>query len=369
MLFIDLQQQYQKNKLLINDNIQKVLGHGQFIKGAEVQALEENLSEYTGAKYAIACGSGTDALQLALMALDLQEGDEIITTSFTFIATAEVIALLKLKPIFVDIEEDTYNIDIKKIPSVITSKTKVIIPVSLYGQCANMDEINALAKKHNLIVIEDAAQSFGATYKDKKSCNVSDIATTSFFPSKPLGCYGDGGMVFTYNQEIAKKVRIIANHGQEKRYHHTEIGLNSRLDTIQAAILLAKLENFEWEIERRKEIGNYYTDKLKDFVITPIIRQDRDCIFAQYTIAINNRDLVQNKLKESYNIPTTIHYPIPLHKQPVFQGVLDNHFSCSIAESVSKKVISLPMHPYLVKKDMDYIIESVKKAVDESNKR
>ncbi len=361
MDFIDLKQQQKEIKLNLNKRIAEVLDHGRYIKGPEVEALEEKLCQYTGAEYAIGCGNGTDALQMALMALNLKAGDEIITTPFTFIATGEVILLLGLKPVFVDIDPDTYNIDATKIEEKITEKTRVILPVSLYGQCSDMAAINIIAKKHDLIVIEDAAQSFGAEYHGKKSCNLSSIATTSFFPSKPLGCYGDGGMIFTSNQELADRLRMIANHGQAKRYCHTIVGVNSRLDSLQAAILLAKMEIFEDEVKQRAKIGERYTDQLKEYVKTPVIKEGYTSVYAQYTIEVNNRDDFCEKLK-AVNIPTAVHYPIPLHMQPVFKSLDIKVGELPISEKVAKSVVSLPMHPYLNKKDQQFIIETTKEA-------
>ena len=362
MQFIDLKKQQSLIKKQLDENISNVLSHGKYIKGDEVKEIEENLADFTGAKYAIGCANGTDALQIALMALDLNIGDEIITTPFTFIATVEVIALLKLTPILVDIEPDTYNIDASKIEEKITDKTKAIIPVSLYGQPANMDEINAVAKKYNLSVIEDAAQSFGAEYNGKKSCNLSEISTTSFFPSKPLGCYGDGGMIFTSNDELAVKLRNISNHGQEKRYYHTSIGVNSRLDTIQAAILLSKMTVFENEVKSRAVIGKRYTAGLKDVVKTPVIRENATSVYAQYTIEVDNREDFCAKLKDA-GIPTAVHYPVPLHLQPVFKAKDIGEGAFPFSEQAAKRVVSLPMHPYLNEKDQDFIIKTVKESL------
>jgi UDP-2-acetamido-2-deoxy-ribo-hexuluronate aminotransferase len=362
MEFIDLKKQQEKIKYDLKSRIDAVLNHGQYIRGPEINEIESRLSEFCGAKHAIACANGTDALQIALMALDLDEGDEVITTPFTFFATAEVIALLKLKPVFVDIDPKAYNIDVLGIESKITRRTKVIMPVSLYGQCADMDEINKIAARHNIAVIEDAAQSFGALYKDRKSCNVSTIATTSFFPSKPLGCYGDGGMIFTSDDDIARKISIIANHGQEKRYHHTVIGVNSRLDTIQAAILLSKMNVFEEEIKARTKIGEYYTKNLQSYVRTPFIKDDRSSVYAQYTIEVNNRDDFCARIKEE-GIPTVVHYPISLHMQPVFKNLGWKEGDFPHSENAAKRVVSLPMHPYMDQEQQDFIIQKVKECI------
>ena len=362
MQFIDLKKQQEIIKKMLDENMANVLSHGRYVRGPEIGKIEEVLCRFTGAQYGISCACGTDALQIALMALHLKPGDEVITSPFTFFATAEVIELLGLKPVFVDIGPETYNIDATKIEAQITAKTKVIIPISLYGQCADMDMINQIALKHNLIVVEDAAQSFGATYKERRSCNLSSMATTSFFPSKPLGCYGDGGMVFTSDKNWAEKLRCIANHGKNKQSSHIEIGVNSRLDTLQAAILLAKMSVFEEEISKRKTIGARYTELLKNHVKTPVIRDDRTCVYAQYTIEVDRRDEFRINMKEM-GIPTAIHYPIPLHLQPVLNYLDLKEGSLPISENVAKRVISLPMHPYLSESEQDSIIEKVKESI------
>lgn len=363
MQFIDLQKQYQLLEKDIDSRLKNILTTTRFILGSEVQEIEENLATFTNTQYAIGCASGTDALQIALMALNLQSGDEVITTPFTFCATCEVIAQLKLVPVFVDIRPDTYNINADLIEAKITSRTKAIMPVSLYGQCADMDAINAIAKKHGLPVIEDAAQSFGANYKGKPSCGTSTIGTTSFFPSKPLGCYGDGGMMFTNDAQLATDMKIIRNHGQEKRYYHTKIGLNSRLDTIQAAVLLAKMTIFEQEVIQRQQIGARYTELLKDHVKTPVIPEGHTHVYAQYTIEIeNNRDEFCQKMQDK-NIPTAVHYPIPLHFQPVFKALGLGEQQYPVSERVASRVVSLPMHPYLDEKTQDEIVQKVKECL------
>ena len=361
MQFIDLKKQQEVIKKKLDYNMANVLSHGRYVRGPEIEAIEKELCQFTDAPYAISCASGTDALQIALMALELSPGDEVITTSFTFFSTVEVIELLKLKPVFIDIESDTYNIDASKIESKITNRTKAIIPVSLYGQCSDMDTINQIAQTHHLIVIEDAAQSFGATYKDKKSCNLSSLAATSFFPSKPLGCYGDGGMMFTSDEVLSKKLHCIANHGKERIFYHTKVGVNSRLDSIQAAILLAKMTVFPEEVAKRKAVGERYTELLKDHVKTPIVRDDRTCVYAQYTIEVENREEFCVNMKEM-GIPTAIHYPIPLHLQPVLNYLNLKEGSLPISEDVAKKVVSLPMHPYLSTSEQDFIVEKVKES-------
>jgi UDP-2-acetamido-2-deoxy-ribo-hexuluronate aminotransferase len=360
--FIDLKSQYKILESNINVRLKDICENTRFIMGAEVQEIEKKLSEYTQAKYAIGCASGTDALQIALMALNLQPGDEVITTPFTFFATGEVIALLGLKPIFVDIKEDSYNINPSLIEANITNNTKAIIPVSLYGQCADMDVINSIAAKHNIPVIEDAAQSFGAEYKGHKSCNLSTIGTASFFPSKPLGCYGDGGMIFTNDEKLAADMKMIGNHGQERRYYHSKIGINSRLDTMQAAILLAKMELFADEVRKRSEIGARYTELLQNYVRTPIVQKNNTHVYAQYTIEVDNRDVFCAKMQEK-NIPTAVHYPVPLHFQPVFKDLGFEKGDFPVAENVSKRVVSLPMHPYLDEATQDEIVAGVKECI------
>ncbi len=362
--FIDLKAQYIAYKEEIDKAIGEVMQKAAFIGGEKVATLERELANYTGSKFAISCSSGTDALLLALMAIGIKEGDEVITTPFTFVATAEVISFLKAKPVFVDIDEKTYNIDPKNIEEKITSKTKAIIPVSLYGQPADMEEINQIAKNASgkIFVIEDACQSFGAEYKGKKSCNLSDIGCTSFFPSKPLGCYGDGGAVFTNDEELAKKILMLKNHGQSKRYEHEVIGLNARLDAIQAAVLLVKMKYFDDEVKKRIELGQRYTKHLKDFVITPFIKEDRTSVYAQYSIRVpDRRKEIVNKLKTT-GIPTAIHYPKPLHLQKAFEYLGYKEGDFPVAEKVSKEILSLPMSPFLSIEDQDYIIKTLSKA-------
>ncbi len=358
--FANLQLQYRKYKDEIDKNIQKVLDKSNYIMGEEIALLEDKLSNFCGAKYAIGCGSGTDALLLALLAIDIKPGDEVITTPFTFIATAETIALFGAKPVFVDIKEDSYNIDASLIEEKITNKTKAIIPVSLYGQPCDMDEINNIASKYNLTVIEDAAQSFGAYYKDKRSCNLSTIGCTSFFPAKPLGCYGDGGAVFTSDENLALKIKQLRVHGQDRRYHHKYIGMGARLDTIQAAVLLAKLPHYEEEIKLREKVALKYSEKLKDTgVITPKIKNDRSSVWAQYSIRVKNRDALQTYLKEK-GIPTAVHYPMPLHMQECFSYLNYKEGDFPISEKISKEIMSLPMNPFLTDEEIEYIVNSIR---------
>ncbi len=355
--FIDLKTQYSALKASIDTRIQNVLDHGQYIMGPEVAELEERLAIFTGAKYCITVASGTEALLISLMAIGIKAGDEVITSPFTFVATAEAIVLLGAVPVFVDVELDTCNIDAKKIEAVITSKTRAIIPVSLYGQPADMDEINSIAIRYGLIVIEDAAQSFGAEYKGRKSCNLSTIGCTSFFPSKPLGCYGDGGAIFTSNYELAKSMREIRMHGQEKRYVHTRVGVGGRMDTLQCAVVLAKLERFESEVAQRLNIGARYNSMFSDKISVVTQRNDRTSVFAQYTIFVEDRERVQEYLK-AFGVPTAVHYPIPLNEQPAYR-----HLCCSdctpISQRLAKIVMSIPMSADLSMQDQDHVVEAV----------
>jgi UDP-2-acetamido-2-deoxy-ribo-hexuluronate aminotransferase len=364
MEFIDLKTQYKLLKISVDSRIAAVLQHGQFIMGPEIQELETVLAARTGAKHCIGCASGTDALMIALMALGIGYGDEVITSPFTFIATAEIIALLGATLVFVDIDPRTYNLDPKQLPQAITPKTRAIMPVSLYGQCADMDCINAIAGK--IPVIEDAAQSLGATYKGRPSCNLSTIGCTSFFPSKPLGCYGDGGACFTNDDDLAKRMKQIRVHGQDRRYHHPIIGFNGRLDTLQAAILLAKLESFDGEVARRAEVGGRFTELLQDAgVMTPVIEPWNTSVYAQYTVQVESREVVQEQLKAK-NIPTAVHYPVPLHLQPAFSYLKQGNGSFPISESAAERVMSLPMHPYLSEQDQKTISSALTKAVQAS---
>lgn len=365
--FIDLKTQQVLIKDKIDQRINDVMRHGQYILGPEVNELEEKLSAFVGAKYCITCANGTDALQIAEMALGIGPGDEVIMPGFTYIATAETVALLGAKPVYIDIDPITYNLDPSLLEAAITPKTKAIIAVSLYGQCADFDAINAIAAKYSIPVIEDAAQSFGAIYKNKRSCNLAKISCTSFFPSKPLGCYGDGGAIFTNDEELAKVMRQIARHGQDRRYHHVRVGINSRLDTMQAAILLPKLEIFENEIQLRQEVAKYYSKKItekiddktskhSDYLLSaPHISSWNTSVFAQYTVRVKNRECVQAALLKA-GIPTAVHYPIPLNKQP---AVADTSVSLPIGDQAAEQVLSLPMHPYLLSQDVDIIVNNL----------
>lgn len=359
MQFIDLKQQYKLIKEDVLNEINQVLDSGQYIMGDKVPELEKVLIDYTGAKHCIGVCDGTKALLIALMALDIKAGDEVIVPAFTFIATASMVALLGATPVFADIDEKTYNLDPTRIEQLITSKTKAIIPVSLYGQCADFDAINSIAAKYNLAVIEDGAQSFGATYKGKQSCNLTSIATTSFFPSKPLGCYGDGGAVFTNNDELAQKIRWIRVHGQDKRYHHAVLGLNGRLDTLQAAVLLSKMRIFANEVELREKVARRYDELFKNIdCVTPFIADGNTSVYAQYTLVVKDRDGLIKHLNAN-GVPTAVHYPIPLHKQPIFANNYNGQ-DLSISEKVAAQVVSLPMHPYLDYATQDLIVSTVK---------
>ena len=345
----------------IEDAILAIMNKCNFIMGDEVMQLENNLEIFTGAKHAISCSSGTDALLLAMMALDIKPGDEIITTPFTFIATSETIAFLGAVPVFVDIDEETYNIDPSKIESVITKKTKAIIPVSLYGQPSNMEGIQVIADQHNLKVIIDGAQSFGSTYKGKSDSNLGDISCTSFFPSKPLGCYGDGGAVFTNDDTLAEKIKSLRLHGQTKRYYHKYIGMGGRLDTIQAAVLLVKLHHYPKDLMLRQEVGKKYTRSLSDEkYILPKIMEDRTSAWAQYSIRVSNRDTLQEELKKN-GIPTAVHYPTPLHLQECFQYLGYKNGDFPISEKVAQEIMSLPMNPYVTDEEMAYISKAINK--------
>ncbi len=355
--FVDLKAQQDRIKDKIDAGIARVLAHGKYILGPEVAELEEKLAAFVGAKYCISCANGTDALQIAQMALGIGPGDEVITPGFTYIATAETVAVLGARPVYVDIDPRTYNLDPAKLEAAITARTKAIIPVSLYGQCADYDAINEIANKHGIPVIEDAAQSFGATYKGRNSCNLTTIACTSFFPSKPLGCYGDGGAIFTNDETLAKVIRQVARHGQDRRYHHIRVGVNSRLDTLQAAILLPKLEILPEEIELRQQVAQRYRSLFEAAGVstTPYVAPENLSVFAQYSIQVDERDSVQKHLNEC-GVPTAVHYPIPLNKQP---AVADSAANLPVGDDVATRIVSLPMHPYLKEVDQRHIVQSV----------
>jgi UDP-2-acetamido-2-deoxy-ribo-hexuluronate aminotransferase len=362
MEFVDLQAQYRRLKPRIDARIQAVLNHGRFILGPEVSELETRLAARLGARHAIGCASGTDALLLALMAVGVGPGAEVITSPFTFFATGEMTTLLGATPVFADIDPVTYNIDPAGIEAVITPRTRAILPVSLYGQPAEMDAINQIAARHGLPVIEDAAQSFGALYKGRHSGNLSTIGCTSFFPSKPLGCYGDGGACITNDDALAAAMIELRNHGQSARYLHTRIGINGRLDTLQAAVLLAKLDVFDEELIARSEAADRYTALLKDAVRTPHVRSDRTSAWAQYTIELDDRGGVEKSLHAA-SIPTAVHYPMPLHLQPVYASLGLERDRYAVAERVAERVLSLPMHPYLKPEQIERVSDAVKSAI------
>lgn len=358
--FVDLQAQRARIGKEMDAAIQRVLAHGQFILGPEVAELERKLEAYTGARHCISVANGTDALQIAQMALGIGPGDEVIMPGFTYIATAETTALLGAKPVYVDIDARTYNLDASLLEAAITRRTKAIIAVSLYGQCADFNAINAIAGKHGIPVIEDAAQSFGATCNGRKSCNLTTIACTSFFPSKPLGCYGDGGAIFTDDDVLANDMRQIARHGQDRRYHHVRVGVNSRLDTLQAAVLLEKLKILEDEIEARQRVASTYSRLFEAAGITsvPQVESRNVSAWAQYTIQVGNRDHVQASLKVN-GIPTAVHYPIPLNRQPA----VSSDARLSVGDAVAANVLSLPMHPYLTEDVQARVVEGVAAAL------
>jgi UDP-2-acetamido-2-deoxy-ribo-hexuluronate aminotransferase len=365
MDFIDLKSQYRALRTDINSRIQAVLEHGQYILGPEVRELEQRLASYVNAAHCVTVASGTDALLIALMAQGVGPGDEVITTPFTFVATAEVIALVGAKPVFVDVEPDTANLDASLLEAAITPRTRAIIPVGLYGQTADMDEISAIASRHdNLVVIEDAAQSFGATYNGRRSGALSAIGATSFFPSKPLGCYGDGGAIFTDDDAIAQACTEIRVHGQSARYYHTRIGIGGRMDTLQCAILLAKLARFDWEVNRRGELGRLYAERIRASgarVGLLTVRPDRTSVWAQFTVLVEDRDGVQERLKQA-GIPTAVHYPRPLHQQPAYEKLCDVK-PMPVSELLASQVISLPMSSDLAEAQLDAVVAALARAV------
>lgn len=356
--FANLAKAYAEHKEDIDKEMKCVVESSSFIMGPQVAELELCLSEFTGVKHAITCSNGTDALLLSMMALGIGQGDEVITTPFTFIATAETIAFLGAKPVFVDIEEQSYNIDVSKVEAAITKNTRAIMPVSLFGQTPDMDSINKIASHYNLSVIEDGAQSFGATYYGKKSGSLSTIGTTSFFPAKPLGCFGDGGAVFTDNDILAEKVKSLRIHGQSKRYHHKYIGMGGRLDSLQAAVLKVKLKNYSTDIKKRQKVAQRYTELLKEFIQTPIVLAGRTSVWAQYSIRVKNREYIQEQLKKR-GIPSAVHYPMPLHLQKCFQYLGYKLGDFSISERVSNEIMSLPMNPYLTEEEQNYICKEL----------
>lgn len=365
---VDLKSQYQRIKKEIDDAVLDCISSTAFINGPKVKEFQEKLELYLGVKAVIPCANGTDALQIALMALDLKEGDEVIVPSFTYVATAEVIALLKLKPIMVEVDEETFNITAEIIEKAITSKTKAIVPVHLFGQSCDMLPIMELAEKHKLYVIEDNAQAIGSDYfypdkTSKKTGTIGHIGCTSFFPSKNLGCYGDGGAIFTNDEELAKKIRMIANHGQAKKYYHSVIGVNSRLDSLQAAILNVKLSYLDEYCNARLKVAERYDEAFAKIqgVKPPVREKNSTHVFHQYTLQVENglREDLQSHL-QSKNIPSMIYYPVPLYKQDAFRGFVPSGFELPITEKLCKKVLSLPVHTEMNEETQNYIIDGVK---------
>jgi dTDP-4-amino-4,6-dideoxygalactose transaminase len=364
---VDLHSQYLKIKKEVDSEIQKVIDDTSFINGPVVKEFQKDLQKYLGVKHVITCGNGTDALQVSMMALGLKPGDEVITTTFTFIATAEVIALLGLTPVLVDVDENTFNIDPSKIEEAITPKTKAIVPVHLFGQTAPMEEIISIAKKHNLFIIEDNAQAIGADFtfsngEKKKAGAIGHIGCTSFFPSKNLGAYGDGGAVFTNDDKLAEELRAIVNHGMKKKYYHDFVGVNSRLDSIQAAILRVKLKHLDEYANARRKAAEYYDSKLKNIkgIITPARFEKSTHVFHQYTLKVDGID--RFKLMEFMNskgIPMAIYYPVPLHQQKAYRSSRYNDGDFPVSEKLSESVISLPMHTELTSEQQDYIIDNL----------
>ncbi len=361
--FFDIQKQYEHYRQDIDAQIRTVIEEGTFIMGRQVQELEARLAEYAGVPYAIACASGTEAIQLALMALEVKPGDEIITTPYTFFATVESIVLLGAKPVFVDVRRDTWNIDPAQIRQAIGPRTRGIVAVNMFGQCADYDEINRIAKDHALFVIEDGAQSFGARYKGRMSMTLADIGCTSFFPAKPFGCYGDGGMVFTKDPKTADSLKSLRMHGcGHAKYEHERAGLNSRLDTLQAAILLAKFKHFPDELERRKKIAAYYTQSLKSLVETPTIAASQESVFAQYNVIVQERPRLEQHLKNQH-VPFAVYYPKPLHLQPALSALKYAQGDFPNAEYICAHILALPMHAFLTQEEQDWIIGAVKQGL------
>ena len=357
MEFIDLKTQYKRYKDEIDARMARVLAHCQFIMGPEIGELEQALAAYVGVKHCITAASGTDSLEIALRALGVETGDEVITVPFTWISSAEVIALVGAKPVFIDIDDSTFNIDTSRIEAAITPRTKAVLPVNLFGQMPDYERINQIAGRHGLPVIEDGAQSFGATQRGRRSCGVTTIGSTSFFPAKPLGCFGDGGALFTDDNALADKMRAIRTHGGMRRHEHPLVGMNGRFDTLQAAVVLAKLPHFDWELGERSRIAARYASLL-DPRIVPQTAPENTHVYAQYTIRVRNRDLVAEKLKAA-GIPSAVYYPRCLHEQPVFSGLGYTWGDFPNSEKASREVLSLPMHPFLTEQDQDRIVSAL----------
>lgn len=362
MQFIDLKTQYKSYQAEVDGRMRTVLDHGHFIMGPEIAELESLLASYAGVKHCLTVASGTASLEIALRALGIGPGDEVITVPFTWISSAEVVGLVGAKPVFADIEVDTYNLNIALLEKAITSRTKAIMPVSLFGQMPDYNQINAIAARHGIPVIEDGAQSFGASQRGRRSCGVTLIGSTSFFPAKPLGCYGDGGALFTSDDALAEKMQAIRTHGGLKRHHHPYLGMNGRFDTLQAAVLLAKFPHFQAEVEARDRIGARYTEMLRDLCTVPEVAPGNTHVYAQYTIRVPDRDAVATKLKEK-GIPTAVYYPKCLHEQPVFASSGYKWGDFPAAEKASREVISLPMHPFLTEADQDAIVTALKSSL------
>jgi len=367
MDFIDLKSQFRRIENQVRDGFDAVLAAGNYVMGAPVLTLETRLAEFCGAAHCVAVANGTDALMLSLMALDVQPGDEVITTPFSFFATTEAIVQLGARPVFVDIDPVTWNLDPAHLADAITPRVRGILPVGLYGQCADMDAISAVAERHGLWVIEDAAQSFGATYGSWRSCNLARIACTSFYPAKPLGCYGDGGACFTSDEALAARLRCLRDHGQAGRYRHVAVGLNSRLDTLQAVVLHAKLDIFEDEIAARQRVADDYASALAaacPVVAPPRIMPGRSSVYAQYTIELAQRDAVQDAMK-ARGVPTAVHYPQPLHLQPALGSLGHTAGDFPAAEAAAQRVLSLPMHPYLASSDVERVVDALRASLNE----
>jgi UDP-2-acetamido-2-deoxy-ribo-hexuluronate aminotransferase len=360
MEFIDLKEQYRRYKLEIDDRIQRVLDHGHFIMGPEIAELEQALAGYVGVKHCITVSSGTDSLEIALRALGVGPADEVITVPFTWISTAEVIGLVGARPVFVDVEPASYNINVDLIEAAITPRTRAILPVNLFGQMPDYARIMAIAARHGLPVIEDAAQSFGAMQNDRRSCSATPIGSTSFFPAKPLGCYGDGGALFTQDDSLAEKMRAIRTHGGLKRHHHPYLGMNGRFDTLQAAVLLAKLPHFDWEVQERGRIGARYSSMLDSRFSVPAVASGNTHVYAQYTIRVPNRDIIGESLKKQ-GIPSAVYYPKCLHEQPVFADLGCKWGDFPESEKASREVLSLPMHPFLAEAEQDKVVAALNK--------
>jgi UDP-2-acetamido-2-deoxy-ribo-hexuluronate aminotransferase len=362
MEFIDLKTQYTRYQAEIDQRMRQVLAHGHFVMGPEIAELEQTLAPYVGVAHCITVASGTASLEIALRALDIGPGDEVITVPYTWISTAEVIRLVGARPVFVDIEPVAFNLDLGRLEAAFSPRTKALIPVSLFGQMPDYDQINAIARRHNVPVIEDAAQSFGARQRNKRSCGVTALASTSFFPAKPLGCYGEGGALFTSDNALADRMRAIRTHGGLKRHHHPLVGTNGRFDTLQAAVLLAKWPHFEWEVEQRGRIGARYSDKLLGLCVVPEVKDGNTHVYAQYTIRVPQRDQVAEKLKAK-GIPTAVYYPKCLHEQPVFASLGYHLGDFPVAEQAAREVLSLPMHPFLTEADQDRVVTALQSAL------